>query len=85
MKSKTRKVIRKFIHKEILCYWGVISEIVINNGTTFVAAMEYLMKTYRIYHIYILVYNSQANRIIEHRHLDIQKALLKTYKGEVAK
>ena len=71
MKSKTREVIRKFIYKEILCCWGAILEIVTNNGTTFVAVIEYLMKTYRICHIYISVYNSQANRMIEHRYLDI--------------
>ena len=26
-------MIRKFIHKEILCHWGAVSEIITNNGT----------------------------------------------------
>ena len=85
VKSETGEAIGKFIHEEILCHWGAISEIVTDNGTAFVAAMEYLTKTYGIWHIRILAYNSQANRIIERRHLDVQEALLKACEREVAK
>ena len=48
VKSETGEAIGKFIHEEILCHWGAISEIVTDNGTAFVAAMEYLTKTYGI-------------------------------------
>ena len=48
VKSETGEAIGKFIHEEILCHWGAVSEIVTNNGTAFVAATEYLVKTYRI-------------------------------------
>ena len=48
MKLETGEAIRKFIHKEILCRWGAVSEIITDNGTAFVVATEYLVKTYRI-------------------------------------
>ena len=41
-------MIGKFIYEEILCHWGAVLEIVTDNGTAFVATMEYLMKTYGI-------------------------------------
>ena len=85
VKSETGKAIRKFIHKEILCHWGAVSEIITDNGTAFVVAMKYLTKIYRIWHIQISAYNSQANRIIKCRHLDMQKALLKTCEREAVK
>ena len=85
VKSETGEAIRKFIHEEILCRWGAVSEIVTDNGTAFVAATEYLAKTYGIRHIRISAYNSQANRIIKRRHLDVQEALLKACEGEAAK
>ena len=85
VKSETEEAIGKFIHEEILCCWGAVSEIVTDNGTAFVAATEYLAKTYGIRHIWISAYNSQANKIIERRHLDVQEALLKACEGEAVK
>ena len=48
VKSETGEAIGKFIHEEILCHWGAVLEIVTDNGTAFVMAMEYLVKIYGI-------------------------------------
>ena len=85
VKSETGKAIGKFIHEKILCCWGAVLEIVIDNSIAFIVAIKYLTKIYEIRHIQISVYNSQANRIIKCRHLDMQKALLKACKGEAVK
>jgi hypothetical protein len=66
-----------FIFKEILCHWGALEEIVTDNGLAFIEALNWLAGQYRIHHIHILLYNSQANRIVERRHLDIQEAIMK--------
>ena len=44
-------MIATFIFKEILCRWGAIEKIVTNNGTAYVAALDWLADKYRIHHI----------------------------------
>lgn len=54
-----------FIFKEILCYWGRLAEIVTDNGTPFVAVLDWLVDHYHIRHIRTSAYNSQVNGIVE--------------------
>jgi hypothetical protein len=54
-----------FIFKDILCRWGAIEELVTDNGPAFIQAAEYLSAKYKINHIRISPYNSQANSIVE--------------------
>ncbi|KXN92875.1 hypothetical protein AN958_07129 [Leucoagaricus sp. SymC.cos] len=48
-----------------------LEEIVTNNGTAFVAAMDYLKEKYGIRHICISPYNSQSNGTVETTHRTI--------------
>jgi hypothetical protein len=50
-----------FLFKEVLCRWGAIEEIVFNNGTPYVAALNWLARRYSINHICISLYNSCGN------------------------
>src|SRR5882724_5672291 len=43
----------------------------------FVAVVDYLSEKYGIHHIKISPYNSQANSIVECKHFDIRKSLMK--------
>lgn len=45
-------------------------------------AAEYLAAKYQINHICISPYNSQANGIVERRHLDVREALVKASEGQ---
>jgi hypothetical protein len=74
-----------FIFKDILCHWGALEEIVTDNGLAFVEALNWLAEQYGIHHIRISLYNSQANGIVEHRHLDVQEAIMKVCDGEEQK
>jgi hypothetical protein len=74
-----------FIFEEILCHWGALEEIVTDNGLAFVEALNWLAEQYGIHHIRISPYNSQANRIVERRHLDIREAIMKVCDGEERK
>ncbi len=70
--------IGKFIFEDILCRWGAVAEIVTDNGTPFVAALDWLRDRYKITHIRISPYNSPANGAIERRHYDTRQAIMKT-------
>ena len=63
--TETRKTIGDWIFKDILCRWGMLCEIVTNNGLAFVKVLRYLAKCYHICHIRISGYNSCANGIAE--------------------
>ena len=54
-----------FIFKEILCRWGGVAEIVMDNGLEFVEVAAYLLEKYSIHHIKITPYNSQENGLVE--------------------
>jgi hypothetical protein len=83
--TENGSTIGTFIFKEILCHWGALEEIVTDNGLAFVEALNWLAEQYGIHHIHISPYNSQANRIVEHRHLDVREAIMKVCDGEERK
>jgi hypothetical protein len=74
-----------FIFKEILCHWGALEEIITDNGLAFVEALNWLAAQYGIHHIHISLYNSQVNRIVKRRHLDVREAIMKVCDGEERK
>lgn len=81
LRTETGRTIGEFIFQDILCRWGAVAEIVTDNGPAFIAALEYLSETYKINHIRISPYNSQANGPVERRHLDVREAIMKTAQG----
>ena len=75
------RTIGSFVFEDILCWWGAVEEIVTDNGSAFVQAVEYLSKQYHINHIWISPYNSQANGPVERRYFDVRESLVKAAKG----
>jgi transposase InsO family protein len=71
LKQENSKNIGDWIYEDILCRWGLLHEIVSNNGAPFVKALSYLAKHYKINHIRISGYNSRANGIVERFHFDV--------------
>jgi hypothetical protein len=67
-----------FIFEEILCRWGGIAEIVTDNGPAFVKAADTLAHRYGIWHIKISAYNKQVNGLVERKHYDVRKAVMRT-------
>jgi len=70
-----------WIYQDIICQWGVLREIVTNNGSPFLAALAYLKLHYQILHICISSYNSRANGIVKQAHLDVQQVPFKAADG----
>ena len=85
LRTESSVTIGRFIFEEILCRWGAVEEIVTDNGSAYIAALDWLANKYNIRHIRISAYNSRANGIIECQHRTIQESLLKTCKGEASK
>ena len=85
LRQETGHVIGTFIFEDILCRWGALEEIVTDNGPTFVKALDYLAKRYKINHIRISAYNSQVNRIIKRAHRPLRDSLIKAVDGDEAR
>jgi hypothetical protein len=85
LQKENRSTIGAFIFEEILCCWGALEEIVTDNGLAFIEALNWLAEQYRIHHIRIFPYKLQVNGIVEHRHLDVQEAIMKVCDGEKRK
>jgi hypothetical protein len=82
LRSEKAVGLASFIFEDILCRWGPVSEIVTDNGPSFIQALEFLAERHGIRHIRISPYNSQANSIVERRHFDVREAIMKSCDGE---
>jgi hypothetical protein len=63
----------------------VLEEIITDNHPAFIEALNWLAEQYGIHHICISPYDSQANGIVERRHLDVREAIMKVCDGEERK
>ncbi|OJT06660.1 Transposon Tf2-1 polyprotein [Trametes pubescens] len=81
VRRETGRVVGEWIFQDILCRWGAACEFITDNGTPFVAALDYLRKKYGITHIRISGYNSRANGIVKRPHYDMRQALFKAADG----
>lgn len=80
--SEMGRAIRKFIFEHILRWWGTVSEIITDNGSPYILALNWLTEKYGICHIHISPYNAQSDGSAEQCHLDMCEALVKSYMGE---
>jgi len=77
IRDEKARTIALWLYEEILCRWGVIRMIVTDNGSSFIAAVQWIEKKWGIKHVKISPYNSQANGTIERPHWDIRQMLYK--------
>ena len=54
-----------------------------DNGTLFIAALNWLTEKYHIQHIRISPYDSKANGIVERSHHTIHESLVKACNGNI--
>ena len=83
--TTTRCTLSAFLFKEVLCWWGAVEEIITNNRTAYVTALNWLARRYGIQHIQISAYNSHANGIVEWQHCTICKSIVKACEGNISK
>ena len=85
LRTETGHTLGMFLFKEIVCRWGAVEEIVTNNGTAYITALNWLAKHYGIRHIKISVYNSHANGIVKRQHCTIRESIVKVCEGNISK
>jgi len=71
LRKETGRTLGAFLFEDVLCRWGAVEEIVTDNGSPFVAALNWLVHKYHIRHIRISAYNSKANGLVERSHRTI--------------
>jgi hypothetical protein len=82
LRSENAKALGDWIFEDIICCWGSLREIVTDNGSAFLKALEYIAKKYHINHIRISSYNSHANSLVEHLHFNVRQSLFKAVDGD---
>ena len=60
LRAENAVALGNWIFQDILCRWGALMEIVMDNSGPFIKAITYLSKKYHINHIRISGYNSRA-------------------------
>ena len=85
LQKETGKTLGNWILRDFIYRWGLILEIVTDNGPAFLKALAYLEKHYHIKHIHISGYNSRANGLIERSHFDVREAIFKACDGNKSK
>ena len=75
----------KWILHDIIYCWGLLLEIITNNGPAFLKALAYLERHYHIKHIRISSYNSHANSIVERSHFKVREAIFKACNRDKSK
>ena len=71
------KAIAKFFYHRIILRYGIVQEVVTDNGPSFQKDFKKLLQDYGIKQIKISPYNSQANGVVERGHYNIREALVK--------
>jgi hypothetical protein len=85
LQKETGESLENWILWDVIYQWGLIREIVTNNGPAFLKALAYLEKHYHIKHIQISGYNSRANGLVERSHFDVWEAIFKACDGDETK
>src|SRR5271156_4856372 len=79
------KTLGKWILHDFIYRWGLLLEIVTDNGAAFLKALAWLEKHYHIKHIRISGYNSRANGLVEQTHFQVREAIFKACDGNQSK
>ena len=75
-RDNAKAIAKFFLHRVILRY-GIVLEVVTDNGPSFKREFRKLLQDYGIKQIKISPYNSQANGVVERGHYNIREALVK--------
>ena len=85
LQTENAKSLARWILHDIIYRWGLLLEIVTDNGPAFLKALKYLEKHYHIKHIRISGYNSRANGLVERSHFEVREAIFKACDGNESK
>ena len=73
----------KFFWEQIYTRYGVISQVVTDNGSEVQKAFSWLMERLGVPHVKISPYNPRANGVVERGHLIMREAIVKACQGNI--
>ena len=85
LRQENARAIGQWLFEDIICRWGSLVKIVIDNGALFKKAVTWLEEKYGIKEVTISPYNLQANGAVKRPHWDLRQMLYKATKEEVKK
>ena len=85
LKEENARSIGQWLFEDIICRWGSLVKIVMDNGALFKKTIKWLEKKYEIKRVTISPYNSQANGRVKRPHWDLRQMLYKATKGDIRK
>jgi hypothetical protein len=77
--------IAQFFKEQILYRYGIVLEVVTDNGPSLAGEFAKLAKEFNLKQIKISPYNSSANGVVERGHFNIREGLVKACKGDISK
>lgn len=77
LRDTKARTLARFFWEEILCRYGMVGQVVTDNGPEVLEAFTELMRRYGIPHIKISPYNSKANGVVERGHFTIRESIMK--------
>jgi transposase InsO family protein len=83
LKKATAKALARFFWEQIYCRYGVVIQVVTDNGPEVKGAFKILLKRLKIPQIKISPYNSKANGVVERGHFIIREAIVKACEGNI--
>ena len=85
LRKENARALGNWILHDIIYRWGLLLEIVMDNGPMFIKVLAYLEKYYHIKHIRISGYNSHVNGLVERSHFEVREAIFKACDGDESK
>jgi hypothetical protein len=83
LKKANAKSLAKFFWEQIYCRYGIVMQVVTDNGPEVKGAFEILMRRLQIPLVRISPYNSKANGVVERGHFIIREAIVKACRGDI--
>ena len=84
VKKENGRTIANWLFEDIICRWGCLVEIIMDNGGPYQSAIAWLEQKYGIKGIKISSYNSKVSGKIERPHWDVRQMLYKATGGSIA-
>ena len=85
LSKENAKALGNWTLHNIIYHWGLLLEIIMDNGPAFLKVLAYSEKYYHIKHIRISGYKSCANGLVEQLHFEVWETIFKGCNGDELK
>ncbi|VDC00593.1 unnamed protein product [Peniophora sp. CBMAI 1063] len=83
LRTLSAKNLANFFWDQIYTRYGVISQVVTDNGSEVQKAFAWMMERLGVPHVHISPYNPRANGVVERGHFILREAIVKACQGKI--